>query len=67
MSNVLTWNVARHGLAQVAVVLLFAVMDKLPALDLTWLGPYQGIAAVIVGAVVAIFHEVLGSAPKVTK
>lgn len=63
MKDVLTWNVARHGLAQIGVVLLFTVMDKLPSLDLTWLGPYQGFAAIVVGAIVAIAHEAMGTAP----
>lgn len=64
MSNVLTWNVARHGLAQVGVVLLFTLVDKLPSLDMSWLGPYQGFAAIIVGAVVAVAHEVMKTAPQ---
>ena len=61
--KMITWNVARHGLAQIGVVLLFAVIDKMPSLDLSWLGPWQGMAAIIVGAIVAMAHEAMGTAP----
>jgi hypothetical protein len=64
MSNVMTWNVARHLLAQVGAIGLMGALVAISHADFSSLGVYGPLVSAFVATLVSIANEVIGSAPK---
>jgi hypothetical protein len=62
--NLITWNVARHLLVQVATAAAVGAIAAIAKVDYSSLGVYAPLAQMAAATAVSIVNEAIGAAPK---